>query len=629
MKEDVFFMDDHGKTIAAFESIASGLGRGLIYIREDYNIGAYSNLAKEITGIRLSSNTNGHAEGVIEEGDIVIIADNDLGNDDGLSTEELKLINIFDKNIKIGDALLAIGVYKNKKIEPIYKVAHSYDLKQTMELNRRYLGYNISAVIDEKNGIISISVNDVKYQMAYLEAIGHMVVLDKNTGKVKFFQARGYGFRNEDIGKLLLGKKFISKKTEGKERDLMPHIGRSMEELFEGEQFINDIRALMDKENGCGIKKVYNIHKRPMYCHMVRLKMEGAENGVYIFLQDKEILQNQPAPREVMEAELEKLKKKRLTEEETTGIDGFKNFIGNDKSLITVKRLASKAARNNFNVMLTGESGTGKSVLAKEIHDMQMPDKPFVEVCCNAISPTLFESELFGYAPGAFTGANANGKAGYFEEASGGTIFLDEIGDISLEMQIKLLHVIQNKRIYRVGDTKPVNVNVRIITATNKDLEAEMEKGNFRRDLYYRINVFPIYIPPLRERKSDLYFLANSILNQYCREYGIKTKQFSQEAIDIIMSYPWPGNVRELKNAVECAVAICDEELIYSEHLMLPKAYEDDRSLTLKEKLDKEERRIIEDAIERNGGDKVKAMEELDLPRSSFYKKLKTLNLNI
>ena len=189
--------------------------------------------------------------------------------------------------------------------------------------------------------------------------------------------------------------------------------------------------------------------------------------------------------------------------------------------------------------------------------------------------------------------------------------------------------MIQNKRIYRVGDTKPIDVDVRIITATNKNLEKEVESGNFRKDLYYRINVFPIYIPPLRERKSDLYFLANSILNQYCKEYGVKPKQFSQEAIDIIMSYPWPGNVRELKNAVECAVAICDEELIYSEHLMLPKAYEDDRSLTLKEKLDKEERRIIEDAIERNGGDKVKAMEELDLPRSSFYKKLKTLNLNI
>ena len=622
-------MGDHGKTLAAFESIASGLGRGLIYIQEDYNIGAYSNLAKEMTGIRLLSHTQGHAEGTVEEGDIIIIADNDLGNDDSLSPENLKLINIVDKNIKTGDAILAVGVYKNKKIEPVYKVAHNYDLKQTMELNRRYLGYNISAVIDEKNSTISITVNDTNYRMTYLEAIGHMVVLDKNTGKVKFFQARGYGFRNEEIGKLLLGKKFIAKKTAGDESDLMPHIGRRMEELFEGEKFIEDIKFVMGKENGYSVKNVYNIHKRPIYCHMVRLKIDDREDGVYIFIQDKEILQNQPISRDVMAAEIEKLKKKKFSDEEAVRIDGFKTFIGNDKSLISVKRLAVKAANNRFNVMLTGESGTGKSVLAKEIHDIQMPDKPFVEVCCNAISPTLFESELFGYAPGAFTGANAQGKAGYFEEASGGTIFLDEIGDISPEMQVKLLHVIQNKRIYRVGDTKPIDVDVRIITATNKNLEKEVENGNFRKDLYYRINVFPIYIPPLRERKSDLYFLANSILNQYCKEYGARPKQFSQEAIDIIMSYPWPGNVRELKNAVECAVAICDEELIYSEHLMLPKTCEDEKSMTLKERLDKEERRIIEEVIDRNGGDKVKAMEELDLPRSSFYKKLKTLGLNI
>ena len=621
-------MNDHGKTTAAFESIAAGLGRGLIYIQEDYNIGAYSNLAKEITGIRLPAHSQGHDGGNIEEGDIVVIADNDLGNDDGLSPEDLKLINIYDSKIKCGDAFLAIGVYKNRKIKPVYKVDHSYDLKQTMELNHRYLGFGISALIDEKKGVISINVNDVEYSMTYLEAIGHMVVIDKNTGNIKFFQARGYGFRNEEIGSLLRGKSFLEKRSDGENSDLCPQIGRRMEELFEGDRFISDIKMLLEGENGQGTKKVYNIHKRPMYCHMVRIKLGEPEDGVYIFIQDKELVQNQPASRDVMAAELEKLKKRRYADEELAGVDGFGSFIGNDKTMITVKRLAAKASKNRFNVMLTGESGTGKSVLAKEIHDMNMAHKPFVEVCCNAISPTLFESELFGYAPGAFTGASSQGKAGYFEEANGGTIFLDEIGDISPEMQIKLLHVIQNKRIYRVGDTKPIDVDVRIITATNKDLEKEMERGNFRRDLYYRINVFPIYIPPMRERKSDLYFLANSILDQYCREYDIKTKQFSQEAIDIIMSYPWPGNVRELKNAVECAVAICDEELIYSEHLMLPKDLREEGDRTLKERLKDEEHRIISDTLKRNGGDKLKTMEELNLPRSSFYKKLKEFGID-
>ena len=619
-------MKEQEKGYGILESIADGLGRGLVYIKEDGTIGAYSKLAKEITGIRLPE-SQGHPAGRIEEGDIVIIADNDLGNDDNLSAADLKLLNIKDKSISEGDGILAIGAYKNSKITPVFKVAKGYGLKERMELKCRYLGFDISASIDDDNNLISISVNGQTYDMAYIEAIGHMVVLDKNTGKVKFFQARGYGFRNEEIGVLLRGKEFIRKSSDGDNTDLMPQIGLKTEKLFIGADFLKAVKDVMDCDDGYGIENVYDIHKRLMFCHLVRVKNDGQGSGVYVFMQDKDLVSSQLSSKEAMAASLEKIKRKRLPEENVQTIDGFKNFIGNDRSMIAVKRLAAKAAKNRFNVMLTGESGTGKSVLAKEIHDIQMPDAPFVEVCCNAISPTLFESELFGYAPGAFTGASSQGKAGYFEEANGGTIFLDEIGDIPPEMQIKLLHVIQNKRIYRVGDTKPVDVNVRIIAATNKDLEKETEKGTFRKDLYYRINVFPIYIPPLRERKGDLYFLANSILDQYCRECSIEPKQFSQEAIDIIMSYPWPGNVRELKNVVECAANICDEELIYSEHLMILQGKAGIVRGTLKERLEKAEKDIIQEALSNNGLDKNKAIEELGLSRSTFYKKIKELGI--
>lgn len=166
--------------------------------------------------------------------------------------------------------------------------------------------------------------------------------------------------------------------------------------------------------------------------------------------------------------------------------------------------MAWKAANSRFNVILTGESGTGKSKLAREIHNAgEDPGSPFIEVNCNAIAPTLFESELFGYVRGAFTGAKSEGNVGYFEAADGGTIFLDEIGEIPPEIQVKLLHVLQNKIIYRVGSSKPVKVDVRVIAATNKNLEEEVAMGRFRQDLFYRINVFPIDIPPLRERKAD------------------------------------------------------------------------------------------------------------------------------
>ena len=173
---------------------------------------------------------------------------------------------------------------------------------------------------------------------------------------------------------------------------------------------------------------------------------------------------------------------------------------------------------------------------------------PFVEVNCNSIPVTLFESELFGYVGGAFTGANPNGKMGFFEAASGGTIFLDEVGELPMDIQVKLLHVLQNKSIYRIGSAKPIDVDVRVIVATYKNLEESISMGEFREDLYYRINVFPIEIPPLRDRKQDIYLLINHILTEFCNRYEMPMKQFSEEALEVLESYDWPGNVRELEN---------------------------------------------------------------------------------
>ena len=303
----------------------------------------------------------------------------------------------------------------------------------------------------------------------------------------------------------------------------------------------------------------------------------------------------------------------------------MEDFIGEDPAMNEVKRLAYKASQTDFNVIITGESGTGKSRLAKEIHRMGKKDAPFVEVNCNAIAPSLFESELFGYAPGAFTGAAANGKAGFFEEANGGTIFLDEIGEIPLGIQVKLLQVLQNKRIYRVGSSKPIDVNVRVITATNRNLEEEVKKGNFRQDLYYRINVFPICIPPLRQRKGDLYILINSVLDELCSRYHMKHMLLSEEALQKMMHYSWPGNVRELENVMERAITVCDSPLIYSEHILIEEDVS--RSTTLKEQLEREERRILAETLALNHYKRRETMEALGLSKSVFYEKLKKYQL--
>lgn len=618
-------MKNTQKIMETLEAVADGMSRGLIYVKEDYTVGACSNLAKEITGMTLAE-AQSHEAGKIEEGDIVIIADNDLGSDDGLLAKDLEYINIRDVNIKAGDAVLAVGVYKNKDIKPVYKFASSYMPGQVFKMVERYLGFKIAAEIDFGRNRISIRVDEDTYTMKYLEAIGHTVVLDKNSGRVKFFQAKGYSFRHEEVGNLLRGQSFLEKKSRESGKQEFPVIGEKLKDLFSGEEFFEAVKKAMGQENGSGLKNVYEIHKRPLYCHLVRVKVRGDSDGVYVFIQDSDIVESQPASKDVMVAELEKLRRKRQEQGADFKAVQFSGLIGNGEEMMTVKHMAYKASQNRFNVIITGESGTGKSMLARMIHEAQMPDAPFVEVCCNAISPTLFESELFGYVPGAFTGALAKGKAGYFEEADGGTIFLDEIGDIPPEIQIKLLHAIQNKRIYRVGDTKPIGLNVRIISATNRELQKEIEKGTFREDLYYRIGVFPIHIPPLRERKKDLYFLANEILEKCCKRYGLGAKQLSWEAIADIMDYPWMGNVRELENIIERAASICDGRLIYSEHLMLSGAHAKD-AVTLKEKMAVEERRIIKDALCKNNYDRAKTIEELGISRASFYQKLKELNI--
>ena len=220
--------------------------------------------------------------------------------------------------------------------------------------------------------------------------------------------------------------------------------------------------------------------------------------------------------------------------------------------IMIAKKQALITARSNSTVLITGESGTGKEMFAKAIHYASpREDKPFITVNCGAIPENLLESELFGYEKGAFTGASEKGKEGKFELADGGTIFLDEIGDMPLHLQVKILHVLQNMRFDRVGGSKSIIVDVRVIAATNKDLEKLIEEGSFREDLYYRLSVIPLSIPPLRERKDDIKQLMYHFLKKYNSFMNKKIERFSPEVEEIYTNHDWPGNVRELENAVE------------------------------------------------------------------------------
>lgn len=277
--------------------------------------------------------------------------------------------------------------------------------------------------------------------------------------------------------------------------------------------------------------------------------------------------------RHVVNLERIQMEKQRLKEEnrrlqeELEKKYRFANIVGNSNKMREVYKMISQVSKSNATVLIRGESGTGKELVANSIHyNSNRANQPFVKVNCAALPENLIESELFGHEKGAFTGA-INQKKGKFELAHKGTIFLDEMGSVSPDVQVRLLRVLQEREFERVGGHKTLKVDVRVIAATNKNLELAVEEGGFRGDLYYRLNVFPIYMPPLRERKTDILLLADHFLEKYARENTKEIKRFSTPAIDMMMGYHWPGNVRELENCIERAVLLCEEGVIHTYHL--------------------------------------------------------------
>jgi two-component system nitrogen regulation response regulator NtrX len=363
----------------------------------------------------------------------------------------------------------------------------------------------------------------------------------------------------------------------------------------------------------------------------IRTALRAIQMGAYDFLE-------KPLdPDRVLLTVKNALDRNRLEHAKVSLLESVKEhytMIGRSNKMQKIQDLILKAAKTNSKVLIEGENGTGKELVARAVHHSSpKADKPFVAVNCAAIPETLIESELFGHRKGAFTGAVAD-KPGRFQAADGGTLFLDEIGDMSPMTQAKVLRTLEEGVVEMVGSSDPIQVDVRLVAATNKDLQKEMLEGKFREDLYFRINVLNIKLPPLRERREDIPLIVEHYIRHFCNEYGVVLKHVSVSAMERLIVHAWPGNIRELKNFVEKMVILIESEEIQTgdvqtllQEAVSPKRIENYKTLTLHEAKERFEREFVRAKLEAANWNITKAAELLDIPRTYLHKKVKDMGL--
>lgn len=620
------------------QSLLDSITESAIFINNEGSIIASNTNAHKSIGYIISSNIS-HPAGVLEPGDIVIVSDSKLGDDDGnLTVADLSLIGINDDNIQQGDTILAVGVYKDADHKAEYKYFYSGDLSHSVSLETEFDNLHITAIVDPLDSYSLITVNGIDFKMNYFRSVGNIVVLNPNTFEIKFYQDKGYTIRHESLGDIIRGNEFAAKDMAESKIDLY---GINIKDIFEPGPIIDAIQSVLSGKSDSLPEQFIEINKRMMICSITPFIILGTVEGAILKVEDASSLESLVSDRNNIISKIELLQNKHINITDLSSEDPFPDFIGNSASMKRVKFLARRAAGSKANILITGASGTGKSRLAREIHNAVDSRTPFVEVNCASIPASLFESEIFGYVGGAFTGALKTGKIGYFEAADGGTLFLDEIGELPLEIQVKLLQALQTKEIYRVGSSEPINVNVRIIAATNIDLREAILKEKFRLDLYYRLNVFPIEIPSLSEHKNDILILANKILSNICQRENMPLKQLSAESVRVILNYSWPGNIRELENIIERAILLCDGNIIFPEYLDISESQnlyrQNDKESsgvaiyqgrTMKSIVEEAKRNALLTTLSATNGDRIEAMHILRLTKTTFYEYLKKYDIH-
>lgn len=523
------------------------------------------------------------------------------------------------KKVENSKGFLLVWELYNEAVSPVVKVIKQENLEEQILLDTIYGGKEIQAAFNGGALIVTVDGQTVEWSLAEVETCGLLI----DGYGVKYYDcdavaqalgAEGFPARmdfSKIYGKTLEGVlqpaavECVNALTEDLSRGVFTSRGKLVQVRYEGVDFVGGAAHLYQFEDTADL-----------HCTLTERSAEYAEL--------------------VNDTERDHIRKQKVTT--------FRLF-GTHERMGGTERLLQKGSVTNTTILLTGESGTGKTFLAQQIHrNSKRHDGPFVHVNCAAIPYQLIESELFGYEDGAFTGARKGGKRGYFEMAAGGTLFLDEITEIPISLQGKLLEVLQNKTFYRVGGTKKLETNLRVIAATNRDLKKEIAEKRFREDLYYRIHVFPVEIPPLRARAESIYEIICDILPEICNRLEIEPLIVSSQALEKMEHYSWPGNIRELENVLEKAAILSDGKVILPGDVILEGECWDDGHgtsnleldanaegpvLTMKEWKERCEEEAIRDALLRCGGDKERAAKELDIGRSNLFEKIKKYQIDV
>lgn len=389
---------------------------------------------------------------------------------------------------------------------------------------------------------------------------------------------------------------------------------KKVEEVLLGS--IDFSKYLKSKEDRFNIKAVLNVNNKNISCNISLIKLKSdLELMGYILMINKDQGPNINIGRQ------------------RSRLYSFEDIVGESNIIKESIEIAKVASNGNSNILILGESGTGKELFAQSIHsNSHRRNKPFVDVNCGALPVGLAESELFGYEGGAYTGARKEGQIGKFEMANGGTIFLDEIGELPLSIQAALLRVIQERKVRRIGSTKTIDIDVMIIAATNRDLFEAVEQNLFRRDLFYRLNVFTINLPPLRDHKEDIPLLINHFINKYNKLFNTKIEGVTEEVLNVFYNYDWPGNIRELENILERSVQVANSKVIEIRDLPMYLRMKADNENIYKSNislLDFQEKKILEENLEKNKGNIKLTAEILGLSRATLYRKISMLNIDV